>query len=98
MDGYTLVNACVIVEVLSDSTEAYDRGVKFAHHPSIATLEEYVLVASRARRVEHFRRQGDGHRWLLTVYTGESEEIGFPSLDGAVAMRDVYDKWETLSA
>src|SRR5580704_2259236 len=51
-DDHTIVNPRVIVEVLSDSTEAYDRGAKFKHYQSIATLEEYVLVASSERRVE----------------------------------------------
>lgn len=56
---------------------------------------EYVLV--KDKRVEHYRRQTNTQQWLLTVYTAEAEEIAFPALGGAVHMRDVYAKWETLA-
>ena len=55
--------ARVIVEVLSESTEAYDRGAKFAGYRQLPTLEEYVLIDSRSRSVEVFRRHPDG--WML---------------------------------
>lgn len=95
-DDHTVTNPRVIVEVLSDSTEGYDRGAKFAHYQSIPSLDEYVLVSSKERRVEHYRRQSNTHQWLLTVYTAEADEIAFPALGGAVRMRDVYEKWESL--
>jgi Uma2 family endonuclease len=49
----------MIVEVLSESTEAYDRGEKFAHYRRLETLREYVLVAQNQPRIEHFRREGE---------------------------------------
>jgi len=55
--------ARVVVEVLSESTDAYDRGAKFASYRQLPTLEEYVLLDSRTRCVEVFRRHRDG--WLL---------------------------------
>jgi Uma2 family endonuclease len=55
--------ARVVVEVLSESTEAYDRGAKFASYRQLPTLEEYVLIDSRSRSVEVFRRRPDG--WML---------------------------------
>ena len=55
--------ARVVVEVLSESTEAYDRGAKFASYRQLQTLQEYVLIDSRSRSVEVFRRHPDG--WLL---------------------------------
>jgi len=55
--------ARVVVEVLSESTEAYDRGAKFASYRQLPTLEEYVLIDSRIRCVEVFRRHPDG--WML---------------------------------
>jgi Uma2 family endonuclease len=61
----------LIVEVLSDSTAAYDRGAKFAAYRQIAALQEFVLIAIDARRIEVYRRQ-PGNEWLLHDYTGES--------------------------
>lgn len=95
-DDHTLVNPKVIIEVLSDSTEAYDRGAKFSHYQSIATLEEYVLVSTRQRRVEHYRRQGAG-QWLLTVHAEDSARIAFPALGGDVPLASVYEKVESLA-
>lgn len=61
----------LIVEVLSDSTAAYDRGAKFAAYRKIEALQEFALIDIDARRVEVFRRQ-PGNEWLLHDYTGES--------------------------
>src|SRR5271157_364012 len=60
----TLLNPNLIVEVLSPSTEAYDRGQKFAHYRAIESLSEYLLVSSDRVQVDLFTRQPDG-RWLL---------------------------------
>jgi Uma2 family endonuclease len=59
----TLLNPQLIIEVLSDSTESYDRGRKFAHYRNIDSLREYVLVSQNECRVERFSRQDDGN-WL----------------------------------
>jgi Uma2 family endonuclease len=59
----TLLNPQLIIEVLSDSTESYDRGRKFAHYRNIDSLREYVLVYQNECRVERFSRQDDGN-WL----------------------------------
>ncbi len=95
-DDHTLVNPRVLVEVLSDSTEAYDRGARFAHYQSIASLEEYVLVSTREKRVEHHRRQGLG-QWLLTVHVGQGARVAFPALGGDVSLESIYEKVEALS-
>jgi len=95
-DDHTLVNPTVIVEVLSDSTEAYDRGAKFAHYQSIVTLEEYVLVSTREKRVEHYRRQGSG-QWLLTVHVGDEARVAFPALGGDLPLASVYEKVDTVA-
>lgn len=60
----------LVVEILSDSTAAYDRGAKFASYRQIAELQEYVLIDIDARRLEVFRRQ-PGNEWLLHDYAGE---------------------------
>lgn len=62
----------LIVEVLSDSTAAYDRGAKFASYRQVPELQEYVLIDIAARRVEVFRRQ-PGNEWLLHDYAGEPD-------------------------
>lgn len=58
---------CLIVEVLSESTEAFDRGDKFAKYQEILSLEEYVIISQKCQRVECFRRNSDG-LWLLQAY------------------------------
>ena len=64
VDNDTLLNPTVIVEVLSASTEAYDRGEKFAHYRRLESLQEYVLVAQDKVRMEHYAQQGA--QWLLS--------------------------------
>lgn len=95
-DDHTLVNPMVIVEVLSESTEAYDRGAKFAHYQSIASLEEYVLVSTGEKRVEHYRRQGSG-QWLLTVHVGDEARVAFPALGGDLPLSSVYEKVDSFA-
>lgn len=61
--GEALLNPTVVVEVLSDSTEEYDRGEKFAHYMKVPSLKEYVLISQDRARIEVFRRPERGH-WL----------------------------------
>ena len=63
-DKNTIVNPVALVEVLSDSTEAYDRGEKFAHYRRIPSLRDYLLVSQHESRIEHYRRNDDG-TWTL---------------------------------
>lgn len=74
-DPLALVNPTLLVEVLSDSTEAYDRGEKFAHYRRIPSLREYVLVAQRERRIEVHRLNASGHWELHEALAGESVEV-----------------------
>ena len=90
-----LLNPKVIVEVLSDSTEAYDRGAKFAHYQRIASLAEYLLVSQDERRVDHFRRLENG-QWILTVYEGDAAVIAFPALGCEVPLAELYEDTELL--
>ena len=91
-DGYidTLLNPSVIVEVLSPSTEAYDRGEKFAHYRRLDSLMEYVLVSQDKVRVEHYTRQAGG--WLLTEISDLDGVLRLASIDCSVRLRDIYDK------
>jgi Uma2 family endonuclease len=86
----TLLNPTVIVEVLSPSTEAYDRGLKFAHYRRLASLREYVLVAQDRVLVERYTRQGE--EWLLTAWSGLEDTLRLASIDCAVALREIYAK------
>ncbi len=66
--GEAIINPTLVVEVLSESTEKYDRGEKFSHYMKLPSLQEYVLVAQDERRIEVFRRPERGH-WAFEVAT-----------------------------
>jgi len=87
----TLLNPVLLAEVLSKSTESYDRGFKFAQYRKIESLQEYALVSQANPLVEVYRRQPEG-RWLLTGYEGRDAICRFDSLDCSVALADIYDK------
>jgi Uma2 family endonuclease len=86
----TLLNPVVIVEVLSDSTEAYDRGDKFAQYQMIPSLRDYVLASQKAVRIEHFRRLPDG-TWLLRNL-GPGERLVLESVGCEIAVDRAYLK------
>jgi Uma2 family endonuclease len=88
----TAVNPSVIVEVLSDSTEAYDRGKKFEQYRQIASLREYLLVSQKEPRIELFIRQADGQnaRWLLSEASGLNSSIEVPSLGISLSFAEVF--------
>jgi Uma2 family endonuclease len=87
----TLLNPVLTVEVLSPTTEAYDRGKKFQLSQKVESLAEYVLVAQDHPRVERFLRQ-DGNEWLLTTTTGLESTVSLTSIQCALALAEVYDK------
>jgi Uma2 family endonuclease len=87
VDAEALVNPRVIVEVLSDSTEAYDRGEKFRHYRKLASLQEYVLVAQGAPLVEVWRRAGDA--WQVEE-SGPGERVRLASLGVELAVDELY--------
>lgn len=87
-DPQAIVNPVVLVEVLSDSTEAYDRGEKFAHYRRIPSLREYVLVSQHERRIEVHRRN-DAGRWEL-YEAGPGESVELASVGCRLSVDDVY--------
>ena len=89
----TLLNPSLIVEVLSPSTEAYDRGEKFKHYRSIETLREYLLVASESVDVELRTRQPDG-RWILTSADRLEDTLDLQSIGCRLSLADLYEKVE----
>jgi len=87
-----ITNPTVIFEVLSPSTEAYDRGEKFSRYSSeIETLQDYVLVTQDQPRIEHFSRQRDG-TWLCSEVNGLTGVLTLPSIDCQIALGDVYSR------
>lgn len=89
----TLLNPTVIIEVLSPSTEAYDRGDKFAHYRKLDSLTDYVLVSQSTARAEHYIRHNEGSgQWLLTEISGLDGVLRLASIDCEVALKDIYDK------
>ncbi len=86
----TLLNPTVILEVLSPSTEAWDRGEKFLRSRQIASLMEYVLISQNERRVEQFTKQPDGS-WHLTETT-EDGAVRLESVGCTLALDDIYNK------
>src|SRR6266404_879373 len=87
----TLLNPSVVIEVLSDSTEAYDRGKKFEHYRQIPSCCEYLLVSQKEPRIEQFTRQPDG-QWTLKEAAGLSAEIKLSSLGITLKLREVFAK------
>ena len=84
----TLLNPIVIVEVLSPSTEAYDRGEKFTRYKQLPSLKEYVLVSQDNVHVEHHRRHGA--QWILSHYRTLEEVLPLSSIECEVPLRDIY--------
>jgi Uma2 family endonuclease len=87
-DANSIINPIVLVEVLSDSTEAYDRGEKFAHYRRIPSLQEYVLVSQRKARIEVFRLN-EKRSW--TLYEAEAHEsVELLSIGCKLSVDEVY--------
>ena len=93
----TLLNPTLIIEVLSPSTEAYDRGLKFELYSSVESLREYVLVSSERARVERFIRQASD-QWLLTSANKLEDTIHLESIDFDLRLADLYEKVELAEA
>ncbi|MBD2179613.1 Uma2 family endonuclease [Planktothrix sp. FACHB-1355] len=80
---------CLIVEVLSQKTEAFDRGDKFADYQQLETLQEYVLISQKRQRVECFRRNAEGF-WVLQTYN-QGSEIHLASIDFHISIDALYE-------
>jgi Uma2 family endonuclease len=84
-----LRHPCLIVEVLSDTTEAFDRGDKFNDYRNLESLQEYVLVSQTRKRVECFRKNAEG-QWVLYPYS-DADEMHLASVDFRCAIADIYE-------
>jgi Uma2 family endonuclease len=87
----TLLNPILIIEVLSDSTEAYDRGKKFEHYRQLPSCREYLLVSQKEPRIEQFIRQANGE-WTLKEAGDIRAEIHLPSLQVVLPLSEVFSK------
>ncbi|MCG6135620.1 MAG: Uma2 family endonuclease [Nostoc sp. LLA-1] len=81
---------CLIVEVLSDSTEAFDRGDKFADYQILESLKEYVLINTKRQRIDCFRRNDQG-LWVLQFYTEKEESFRLNSVNFNITMAELYE-------
>jgi Uma2 family endonuclease len=87
----TLLNPTLLIEVLSPSTEGYDRGKKAAHYRTLDSLREYVLVSQEEARVELLTRQKEGH-WLLSEASRLDETVTLSSIGCTLRLADVYER------
>jgi Uma2 family endonuclease len=86
----TLLNPTLLIKVLSPSTEAFDRGGKFAHYRKIGSLQEYLLIAQDQPSIERYMRQDDV--WILSEAVGLDAVVTLESIDCILSLREVYDK------
>ncbi|MGE0492517.1 MAG: Uma2 family endonuclease [Vulcanimicrobiota bacterium] len=91
----TLVDATLIVEVLSPSTESYDRDQKFRFYRALPSLEEYVTVAQASVLVEQHQRQSDS-TWLLREHHSLSQRLALRSLGVEIGLEGIYQNIEGL--
>lgn len=90
-----ILNPILLIEVLSKSAEAFDRGAKFLAYQQLDSLQEYLLVAQDKPAIEQFVRQTDG-TWNYRAVTGRESSLSLPSVACALNLNSVYDKvdWE----
>ncbi|HEX8846361.1 MAG TPA: Uma2 family endonuclease [Pyrinomonadaceae bacterium] len=91
-----VTNPTLIVEILSPSTEAYDRGDKFTHYKSIPSFSEYLLVAQHRPHITHLVKQADGS-WIYNEYNDLAAVVGLVSLNCELPMSEVYENVSFVS-
>ena len=87
----TITNPIAIAEILSDSTEKYDRGDKFRMYRTIPGFKEYLLISQTAMQVEKFAKN-DANQWVLSEYAGDKAKISFDSFKFEIALDELYDR------
>jgi Uma2 family endonuclease len=86
----TLLNPTVIIEVLSSSTERYDRGRKFAQYRTLPSLREYLLIAQDEHRIDYYRREADGN-WFIGEAQGRDATLTL-AIGCTLALADIYER------
>jgi len=89
----SVLNPTVVVEVLSPSTESYDRGKKFQHYRQIESLRDYVLISQNEVLVEHYTRQADG-TWTLRDHARRDDELKLDTIGISIPLTAIYRRVE----
>ena len=84
-----LLNPIVVVEVLSPSTEAYDRGDKFAHYRQLQSLQEYILVSQDKVNIDHYVRHAT--QWILTDFQKLEQPLPLTSIQCELPLQEIYE-------
>ncbi|MCC5943319.1 MAG: Uma2 family endonuclease [Bernardetiaceae bacterium] len=82
-------NPTIIIEVLSPSTETYDRKEKFISYQKLSTLKDYVLIDAQQARIEVFSYQAE-NQWQLHIFDDVAQDLHLPSLDLSIPMAEIY--------
>jgi len=91
----TVLNPDVIIEVLSDSTESYDRGLKFENYRKLSSLKEYVMISQNKPKIERYYKDVNGN-WVLYESDEANPAITIDSIDCRLTHSEVYDKVEDI--
>ncbi|WP_017712995.1 Uma2 family endonuclease [Prochlorothrix hollandica] len=86
-----VLNPCLIIEILSDSTANYDKTAKFQLYRTLPSLEEYILVSQQDYRLEHYTKLDD-RRWLLQDITGLEASLQLSSVNLSLSLQDLYKR------
>lgn len=84
-----VTNPCLIVEILSNSTQTYDHDSKFRQYRSIPSFQEYMLVYQNGYEVDHYIKESED-RWILMTHKGEESVIKLTSMQLEIRLRDLY--------
>ena len=87
----TITNPSIITEVLSSSTQDYDRGTKFTYYRSIPELKEYILINQYQYAIEQFTKNQEG-KWVLTEEQGEDAVLTLPTVNLQISFTDIYER------
>ncbi len=93
----TITNPMIIVDVLSESTQNYDRGEKFVLYRSLPSFKEYILIDQYEQHVEQFVKNPAG-KWILTAYDNWDDILKFSALDFQITLKEIYHKVEFKTA
>jgi len=91
----TVVNPDVIIQVLSDSTESYDRGLKFENYRKLNSLKEYVMISQYKQKIERYSRDQSGS-WVLAESEPNNPTIALVSINCLLSHAEIYDKVEDV--
>ena len=91
----TVINPCLIAEILSKSTKDYDRSEKFLAYRTIETFKEYLLIDRYKIHVEHYVKTG-ANQWLLSEYTDPQVTLTLSSVDLKLNIADLYENIEFI--